>query len=83
MRNALAALTLGVIAFVAGIFPALAFDDLFDPGYGVYDIPAPVLFGDSVYGTALSMGVTAIIGLLLIAAIIALVIMNRRDPKQK
>lgn len=81
MRNALAALTLFCVSLFAGAVSAQGYEDLFDDG--VYSIPPTVAFGDSAYAASLSLAVTGIIGLLLVSAILALVIMNRGDRPRK
>ncbi len=81
MRNALATLTLGVVALVASIFPALAQEESDLYGDAFYSIP--LAFGDGVYGTALSLSCIAILALLLFCAILALAIMSRKDEPRK
>ncbi len=81
MRKALAALTLCCVSFFASAVSAQTFEDVLDDA--VYNIPPAVAFGDSAYATSLSLAVTAIIGLLLVCAILALAMMNRNDNPQK
>lgn len=81
MRKALATLTLCCVSIFPGAVLAQNYDDLFDDG--VYNILPAIASGDSAYATGLSLAVTAIIGLLLVCAILALAMMNRSDKPRK